>query len=143
MPQSADPSSGCVVLLQSTSAGTERVLELQPATPMAIAALFQAANDDPQQTGIKAVSTWPDDICALAARLYAAGIAAHHLPGKLHLFSKTIPKRHQTWQAATTHFNIFLVANFFFAIQLDRPQYFASLHQGFAVVAKWLERCAL
>jgi hypothetical protein len=63
----------------------ERLLALPPATLAAIAARFQAANDDPHPTGIQALATWPDGIRALAARLYAArqyaaGIAAHRLP---------------------------------------------------------------
>ena len=80
MPRSPEPTSGAAGLFQAARSGMERLLALPQEALAAIAARFQAANDDPCPTRREALATWPDDIRALADRLYAAGIAAHRLP---------------------------------------------------------------
>ena len=80
MPRSPEPTSGATGLFQTARFGMVRLLELPQGVLAAVAARFQAANDDPSPTGRDALATWPDDIRALADRLYTAGIAAHRLP---------------------------------------------------------------
>jgi hypothetical protein len=76
MQRSVEQASGCAVLLQTVCLGMESLLAIQPPTLAAIASRFAASNDDPSE----ALATWPADIRTLAARLYAAGVAAHRLP---------------------------------------------------------------
>jgi hypothetical protein len=80
MQRSAELRSGCAALLQTVRLGMERFLAIQPSTLATIAARFAAANDDLSPTGVEALATWPVDVRALEACLYAAGIAAHSLP---------------------------------------------------------------
>ena len=80
LPKTEDPHDGYTGLVETVRAGLAKLLLLEPSVLTAISKRFQALNNDPHRTGIEAMQSWPEDVQAQAARLYAVGLPVHRLP---------------------------------------------------------------
>ena len=76
---SADGPSGSQALVDSILHGLQRLVELPPDVIGAVGARLQARHPR-SKDGPEAMATWPADVRALAAPLYAHGLPAHLLP---------------------------------------------------------------